>query len=291
MGVFREVGKGIGTVTGGVIGGGVKLAGKAVKSTWVEDVGDGIHLASKVALDSAGQFVDGAVKGVYGAIKKDDEIMKDGFHDLKDSTGRTVKGIGTTIGYTIKNAGTTYQGIKTGDKATAMEGVKNIGKVAAVATLAVGVLDFVDGSDTVEAAELETRNDHLVGETHPETGISFEEKNVELSDGEYTGTFPVFDAFYEVQLPENLYLQSDSVHFSYANTHLYNEIHSNPSLIQELDLSDHDIQMLSQGNTPDGYTWHHNEEAGLLQLVDEEVHQNTGHTGGRELWGGGADYR
>lgn len=31
--------------------------------------------------------------------------------------------------------------------------------------------------------------------------------------------------------------------------------------------------------------------AGVLQLVDEETHAQTGHTGGREIWGGGSDYR
>jgi hypothetical protein len=28
-----------------------------------------------------------------------------------------------------------------------------------------------------------------------------------------------------------------------------------------------------------------------LQLVDEDIHANTGHDGGRELWGGGEEYR
>ena len=30
---------------------------------------------------------------------------------------------------------------------------------------------------------------------------------------------------------------------------------------------------------------------GLMQLVDEIIHGKTGHTGGRNIWGGGSDLR
>ncbi|QNF29650.1 HNH endonuclease [Metabacillus elymi] len=292
MAFFRAIGKGIGTIGGGIIGGGVKVVGKTVGSKWVEEVGDGIKQASTIALDNAGQFVDGAVKGTYGLIKQDDLAKQEGFGDLKDSTGRTLKGLGNTIEYTVKSAGTTYQGLKSGDSEQALQGVKNIGKVAVVSTLAIGVVDFVDGADVVDAEELDTRNDHLSGDVHPETGVPFETKTVELPNGEIkTSAFPVFETAYEITLPENMYLQSDSVHFSYANNELYEEIQTNPSLANELDLDKTDIEQLSQGNTPEGYTWHHNESPGILQLVNEETHHNTGHTGGRELWAGGVEYR
>ncbi|MRX74020.1 hypothetical protein GJU40_17985 [Bacillus lacus] len=29
----------------------------------------------------------------------------------------------------------------------------------------------------------------------------------------------------------------------------------------------------------------------MLQLVDQDLHEGTGHTGGREMWGGGSGYR
>lgn len=41
------------------------------------------------------------------------------------------------------------------------------------------------------------------------------------------------------------------------------------------------------GETPDGYVWHHNEQPGEMQLVDENVHSRTGHTGGYSIWGQG----
>ena len=298
MSVFRNIGKGIGTVGGGLIGGTVKVAGKAVGSKWkgtgewLEEVGDNVQSASKIALDNAGQFVDGAVLGAYGAIKKDEYYKQKGLNDLKDSTGKTIKGIGSALKYTVNNAGSTYKGFTSGDEEQAIKGLKNLGKVVAVSGLAIGVVDLVDGADIVEAEEIETRNDHLNGYEHPETGVHFVEKTVDLPNGQVVeGTFPVFDETFNVMIAEELYLESDDVHFKVANQTLHQAISENPNLANELGFSQADIQVLANGQTPEGYTWHHNEKPGLLQLVDEETHSQTAHTGGRAIWGGGSENR
>lgn len=298
VGVFRKIGKGIGTVGGGLIGGTVKVAGKAVGSKWkgtgewLEDVGDNVQSASKVALDNAGQFLDGAVQGTYGAIKKDEYYKQKGLNDLKDSTGKTIKGIGSALKYTANNVGATYKGFTSGDKEQAIKGLKNIGKVVVVSGLAVGVVDVINGADIVEAEELETRNEHLNGYEHPETGVPFVEKTVDLPNGQVVeGTFPVFDSNFNIVISEELYLESDEVHFGICNDTLYQAIIENQNLANELGLTQADVQALANGQTPEGYTWHHNEEPGVLQLVDEETHDQTGHTGGRAIWGGGSDNR
>lgn len=36
---------------------------------------------------------------------------------------------------------------------------------------------------------------------------------------------------------------------------------------------------------PDGLTWHHNEQKGVMELVDDSIHSKTGHTGGNTIWG------
>lgn len=293
MSVFRNIGKGIGTVGGVLIGGTVKVAGKAVgnkwKGTgeWLEEVGDNVQAASKIALDNAGQFVDGAVKGTYGTLKNDEYYKQKGLNDLKDSTSKTLNGIGSTLKYSIKNAGNTYKGLTCGDKEQAIKGLKNLGKVVAVSSLAIGVLDLVDGADSVKAVEIETRNDQLSGYEHPETGVSFVEKKVNLPNGQVVeGTFPEFDETFNVMIAEELYFESDDIHFKVANDTLYQAISENPNLANELGLSQIDVQVLANGQTPVGFTWHHNEEPGLLQLVDEETHVQTAHTGGRAIWGG-----
>jgi len=45
------------------------------------------------------------------------------------------------------------------------------------------------------------------------------------------------------------------------------------------------IQQLKAGLTPGGYTWHHHQTPGKMQLVDKNVHFKIGHTGGGEIWG------
>ena len=37
--------------------------------------------------------------------------------------------------------------------------------------------------------------------------------------------------------------------------------------------------------TPAGYTWHHHQDYGAMQLVDRATHAATGHTGGFSIWG------
>jgi RHS repeat-associated protein len=37
-------------------------------------------------------------------------------------------------------------------------------------------------------------------------------------------------------------------------------------------------------STPKGYTWHHHQSTGRMQLVETSVHARTGHTGGFPLW-------
>ncbi|HHY72180.1 MAG TPA: hypothetical protein GX497_02950 [Bacillus bacterium] len=72
IGAFRSVGKGIGTVGGGQIGGTVKIAGKAVgrkwegAGEWLEEVVESVQSAFKIALDNAGQFVDAQTGHIGG---------------------------------------------------------------------------------------------------------------------------------------------------------------------------------------------------------------------------------
>jgi hypothetical protein len=292
MGVFRGLGKGLGTLSDVVFTGSGKLAGKALKSKWVEDVGRGAGYASKSALDTAGQFVDGTVQGAYGLVKQDKQHQQNGLADIKDSTGRTFKGIGSTLVYTGRNVKTTFKGIVQKDREQFFYGVKNLGKVATISAIAIGFIDVIDGADTVFADEVDTRNGSLVGTEHPETGVLFVERTIELPDGKVIeGVFPVFESNFNVVIAEQFYEASDDTHFLIANETLAQSIQEDPSIARELNLTQTDVQALENSVTPDGYVWHHNEQPGLLQLVNEEDHANTGHTGGRSLWGGGTDNR
>jgi hypothetical protein len=138
--------------------------------------------------------------------------------------------------------------------------------------------------------EIETINDNLEGGLHPETLVEFERENITLPTKEgISGVFPEFESLYTVQLPEDMFFESDHTHFSYANEQLSKELESNTLLLREFSQSQ--INEISVDKTPTGYTWDHDEEVGRLELVDKEIHANTAHTGGRSLWGGGTNNR
>ena len=51
-----------------------------------------------------------------------------------------------------------------------------------------------------------------------------------------------------------------------------------------------DVQGIFNNITLEGYVWHHHEQPGVLQLVNESNHDATASTGGRFIWGGGSEY-
>ncbi|MGM0903844.1 MAG: HNH endonuclease [Bacillota bacterium] len=275
MAFFQTLGKGMVFIAGSLIGGGVKLAGKTMKSDWIEGVGDGITKGSKMAFGTAGQSIDRGVESAFEVFSNEETVKLDGKDDLKSSAFHAINKPNDTVSF--KQVGVSFGG-----------GGKEKGKAGFVAIMAVGSINPLKETESNSVEEKQpSPNEELTSQNK----VPFVEKTIELPIGEVTGTFPVFDVGFELQLPESLYLQSDLVHFSYANVVLYNTIKANPDLIDELGLDTGDIEELLKGNTPDGYAWHHHEEPGKLQLVDEDYHQHNGHTGGRELWGGGFENR
>lgn len=146
-----------------------------------------------------------------------------------------------------------------------------------------------DGDEKV-SYEIHTRNESLEGDRHPITGVPFEKKTVEDADGnEVTGVFPEFDSKFDAQLPEEKLQSSDCEQFSECNAQLKEAVESDAKLAEQFTPTQ--LEQISNGDTPDGYTWHHHEEKGKMQLVDTQTHLQTGHTGGRSIWGGGTESR
>ncbi|MFT4401384.1 T7SS effector LXG polymorphic toxin [Bacillus sp. SW14] len=119
---------------------------------------------------------------------------------------------------------------------------------------------------------------HLKNEKHPKTAVPYDK------DG-----FPIFKAKFDTKIDSNLYKESDYLQFKDATLKLKEEIETDPLLRNQF--NDLQIEMIKAGETPDGYTWHHHQDPGRMQLVDQKVHRKTGHTGGRHLWGGGSKNR
>lgn len=139
-----------------------------------------------------------------------------------------------------------------------------------------------------------TKNESLENGVHPITGVPFFRKIVDLPSGErIEGVFPEFESSFDAKLPEDMYLQTDKIQFKECNKQLAEAIEKDPELKSKF--SPEQIEQIRDGivdgTAPDGYVWHHDAEAGKMQLVDFETHSKTGHTGGRAVWGGGSDFR
>ncbi|MFI8710097.1 WXG100 family type VII secretion target [Bacillus sp. NPDC077411] len=116
------------------------------------------------------------------------------------------------------------------------------------------------------------RRGDLAGDKHPVTGIPYN------ADG-----FPIFEPKGEVILEEKDFKKTRQAHDTICNKALYKQIMENPELASKF--TETEIQALKRGDNPRGYTWHHHQDTGRMQLVEYEIHKDTGHTGGYRIWG------
>lgn len=133
--------------------------------------------------------------------------------------------------------------------------------------------------------KLKCINEEYAGKTHPETGVPYVEKVVDINGVKIQVVVPEFPGVIEVILPDKLRLAPESEQFTYLNNCLKEEIKSNPELRAQF--SEVQIAMIERGLKPKGFTWHHNEEWGKMQLTKTDIHEGSRHTGGNSIWSGG----
>lgn len=154
MGFLKELGKFTGQVAGQVIGGSVRVVGELTGSDFIKEIGDGAQRAT----ENAGRVLGNAASGVWdvaaGIVQQDELRMEDGFRDVGGAVGETARGIGASLVNVVENSGQVIEGIKNEDSKLLKEGAKGLLKTAAVATLAIGVIDIIDGVDVAEAADV-----------------------------------------------------------------------------------------------------------------------------------------
>lgn len=133
-------------------------------------------------------------------------------------------------------------------------------------------------------------NEGYEGKEHPKTGIKYERCTVRDSEGNLKeGVFPKFKSEFDAKLSPDEYKSTDPVQFNRANKQLKEAVVNDSDLAKKF--TNQQLEMIEYGRTPRGYTWHHSEKLGTLQLVDTKVHDETRHTGGRKIWGGGTENR
>ena len=146
----------------------------------------------------------------------------------------------------------------------------------------------VDNSGGME--HIDTRNQELAGQEHPKTGVRYEHCSVTLEDGKnYDVVAPRFESQFDVALNKEDYGKSDYLQSKTCNEKLQEAVQTDPELASRF--SGEQLEQIRNGDTPKGYTWHHDVYPGQMQLVDSSVHALTRHTGGRAIWGGGKENR
>lgn len=144
-------------------------------------------------------------------------------------------------------------------------------------------------NEGMNVEKIPCRNEDLAGKEHPITGVPFVRRIVEVGEKLYEVVVPKFKSEFTAQLSEDKWQATDREQFSECNKQLKDGLAKDPELRNKF--TDDQLEQIENGDTPDGYTWHHDADVGKMQLVDTETHQKTGHTGGRSIWGGGTDNR
>ena len=123
--------------------------------------------------------------------------------------------------------------------------------------------------------------------TTSECGVPYERKTIVYKGIKIEGVFPVFESAFDTELDELDYQSSSTKQFSECNKKLKEAIENDPELKKQF--TKEQLEDIENGRTPRGYTWHHTEEPGKMQLVKTEDHDKriggAAHTGGNSIWG------
>lgn len=137
--------------------------------------------------------------------------------------------------------------------------------------------------------QLKTLNSSLEGIKHDTTLVAYNKKSIEVGGFRVEGVFPEFESVFDTKLSKENYNATDKNQFKECNSKLKEAVQNDKILRKNF--NEQQLEMIENGETPRGYTWHHNERIGEMQLVKTDVHNKTAHTGGKAIWGGGQENR
>ena len=128
-------------------------------------------------------------------------------------------------------------------------------------------------------------NEGLVGMEN-ELGVSYVEKVVKVNGMEIRVSVPEFPRCFEFTIPNELFLADDETLFKCCTQELQKALKQDPELASKF--TPKQLEQIESGAPRiSGWTWHHAEELGNMQLVQTKIHEVIRHTGGKSIWGGG----
>ena len=140
--------------------------------------------------------------------------------------------------------------------------------------------------DTESNYHLKCRKEELAGKNHEVTGVKYVEKTITVDSVEITVIVPEFPSVFDCNIPPEIWNSGDREIFKSCTELLRDYLEANPKLKASFD-SQQLEQIISDEPYIKGYTWHHSENPGQMQLVETKTHVLSGHTGGNSIWCGG----
>ena len=133
---------------------------------------------------------------------------------------------------------------------------------------------------------LKCRNEELAGKNHEVTGVKYVEKTINIDGVDITVVVPEFEAIFECEIPAEMWEAGDREIFKNCTEQLRDYLESHPEMKKQF--SEQQLEQIMNGEPYiKGYTWHHSEIPGKMQLVETKTHVMSGHTGGNAIWCGG----
>lgn len=151
---LKQAGVLAGAVMGGVIGGTVSFVGKVIRQPEIDQLGENIVDSAILTGEIAGHTMSGAVDVVAGTVKRDKAAVKAGGHDLKKAGVAVGKNLAANASVALMEAESIYLGVKTGDKARVVKGLKTMGKMAAIEFLTVGAIRMDDTRESTGSRDV-----------------------------------------------------------------------------------------------------------------------------------------
>ena len=137
---------------------------------------------------------------------------------------------------------------------------------------------------------LKCRNEELAGKKHEVTGVRYVEKTITVDGVKITVVVPELPYIFECEIPSEMWKNGDREIFKECTEQLrdYLEAH----LEMKSQFSEQQLEQIMNGEPYiKGYTWHHSEIPGKMELVETKTHVLSGHTGGNSIWCGGIRYK
>ncbi len=138
---------------------------------------------------------------------------------------------------------------------------------------------------------LKTINEGLEGKKHPVTGVEYVRKQITVNGVTIEGVFPKFDTVFSCMLDKDNLQGKDLQQFDECMKKLREAVDKDPELASKFTKRQLEQIHDPKATNVSGYTWHHNEETGKMELVKTSDHASSSHTGGKTIWGGGKDNR